>query len=40
MKFDYNKLNFDCNVRFNLKFDYVKLKLTKFDYITLNLSEI
>jgi hypothetical protein len=28
MKFDYYRLKFDCNVRFNLKFDYVRLKLT------------
>jgi hypothetical protein len=40
MKFDYDRLKFDCNVRFNWKFDYVRLKLTKFDYVTLNLSEI
>jgi hypothetical protein len=28
MKFE---IQFDCNVRFNLKFDYVTLKLTKLE---------
>jgi hypothetical protein len=33
MKFDYVRLNFDYNVRFNLKFDYVRLRVTKLDLI-------
>jgi hypothetical protein len=33
MKFDYVRLKLDYHVRFNLKFDYDNLKLTKFDLI-------